>query len=413
MTTKRTTTRTRRPATRKTQPKQSPELRGIDLSSFFADDWSGVTPQTAIRVTSILACVRFIAQSIASCPVHVMRSEPGGRRSDARDLPIHRILSRYPNGWMSAYEWVELMAKWTALWGNAYSRIVSGPTGFIESLVPLHPSRVTPKLVGQEVFYEYFGPDGASRVYSQSQVLHFRWLSDNGYQGLVPADLCGTAVGLARKLDLAAMNYWDNSARPDVVLETDETIPEQAVQNLRQQWKETYGGPRNRGKTAILPKKMKVSTIASNSNEASQFMELRSAIVGEVARAFGIPSTLIGDSAMAKYSNVEQEFLSAQVFLLLPWQRRFEGAIDRSILASYGDDVYCKLDDRGLLRGDTAARAALYQSLFNMGAISPNEIRRLEDFDQLEDQAANETYMQLGFSTLGQAAQQIGGANVQ
>jgi hypothetical protein len=109
---------------------------------------------------------------------------------------------------------------------------------------------------------------------------------------------------------------------------------------------------------------------------------------------------------MAKFSNVEQEFLSAQVFTLLPWQRRMEGAIDRSILSTYGDEVYCKLDNRGLLRGDTAARASLYQALWGMGSIRPNEIRALEDLPLLEEPAAEKTYVQLGFSTLEAAAAQ-------
>ncbi len=99
--------------------------------------------------------------------------------------------------------------------------------------------------------------------------------------------------------------------------------------------------------------------------------------------------------------------MSAQVFCLLPWQRRFEGAIDRSILSTYGDSVYAKLDSRGLLRGDSVARAQYYQTLFNLSAISPNEIRSLEDLDILEDPAADLTYMQLGFAPLHVAAQPI------
>jgi HK97 family phage portal protein len=162
---------------------------------------------------------------------------------------------------------------------------------------------------------------------------------------------------------------------------------------------------------------MTLKPIDSNSNEQSQFMELRSALVSECARAYGVPSTLIGDSQMAKYSNVEQEHLSAQVWCLLPWQRRIEGAIERSILTPYidnGDDVYLKLDSRGLLRADSSGRAALYQTLSNLGAITPNEIRDLEDLPLLDDPAADQTYMQQGFAPLAVVAQgldQQGGGN--
>jgi len=398
-------------APRKAAAAKAYPMRAVDLGNlaWSIESADAISAQTAIRVTAILACVRFVAQSLASCPIHVMRSN-NGRRIDARDLPVYRTLAKRPNFWMSSYEWTEIQAHHCALWGSAYSRIVPGDRGFATQLVPLHPSRMKERLlfdragIPQAIEYDYWSPDGV-RTFSQNEILHFRWLSDNGYAGLVPAELCGTAVALARKLDVAAAAYWDNSARPDVVLETQEAIPDAAVAALRQQWREMYGGSRNRGATAVLPKKVTARVVEGSSREAAQFMELRKSIVGEIARAFGIPSTLIGDADMAKYSNVEQEFLSAQVFTLLPWQRRFEQAIDRSLLSTYGDEVYCKLDNRGLLRGDTAARAALYQSLFNMGSITPNEIRGLEDFDLLDEPAADQTFMQLGFSTLAAAAQ--------
>jgi HK97 family phage portal protein len=394
----------RRPSRRKPAAKQ-PELRSIH-TGWALDGYHEIAPHTAIRVTAILACVRFLAQSLASMPLHIMRTLPNGRRVRAEDLPgdTYRVLTKRPNGWMSSYELTELVIHHTALYGNSYCRIVGGERGFLQSLEPLHPSRMTvSRLADKSLSYSYMGDGNESRIFSQDEILHVRWLSDNGYLGMVPAELCGTSIALARKLDTAASAYWDNAARPDIVLETQEQIPAEAMNTLREQWREMYGGPRNRGRTAVLPKKVQAKTLQGDSQEASGFQELRNALVGEIARAFGVPSTLVGDSAMARWSNVEQEFLTAQVFCLLPWQRRLEGAIDRSILSTY-DGVYAKLDGRGLLRGDTAARSQLYQAMWSMGAIRPNEIRDLEDLPLLEDPAADETYVQLGFSTLGAAA---------
>ena len=398
-------TSSRRPRTATSTRPESARASWLDLSSgglsILTD---GVTPETAIRVTAILAVVRFLAQSVASMPAHVMRTLPNGRKSAATDDPAAYVLTRRPNGWQSVYEFYELMVHWAALHGNGYARIIAGNRGSASELRPMHPTRVrVEQLNDYSVRYHHLEADGKWRPYSQDQVLHVRWLSDNGLVGLPPSELCSTSVALARKLDTAASAFWDNSARPDIVFETAERIPDEAVESLRRQMKEIYGGTKNRGSAAILPKKMTVRTVDSNSNEASQFMELRDAIVADVARAWGVPSTLIGDSKMARWSNVEQEFLTAQVFCLLPWQRRIEGAIDRTILNGR-EDVYFKLDNRGLLRGDTAARVQLYQSLFQMGAITPNEVRDLEDFELLDDPAADKTFMQLGFSTLSNAA---------
>lgn len=368
-----------------------------------------ITADIAARTTCILACVRFIASSLACMPTEVIRRRPGYPKTHAHDLACYDVLTWRPNSWQSDFEYKETTCYHLALYGRAYSRIVSGENGFCSSLEPLHPSRMSCLRGGDgSLVYRYLLPRGQFKDFAQAEIVHYRWLSDNSYEGQLPAELCATSVALARKLDVAASSFWDNSARPDGVIETQEDVPDEAKARFREQWQEIYGGPRKRGATAILPKKAQYKAIEGNSQEANQFMELRKSMLPEVARVYGIPTTLLGDADMAKYSNVEQEFVTAHVFGLLPWEKRYEGAIDRSILRTYDNPMdgrhYCRLDSRALLRGDTQARVALYQFLFNCGAISPNELRDLEDLDLLENPAANATYMQLGFAPLGTSA---------
>lgn len=370
---------------------------------------SHMGPETAIRVTSILGVVRWIAQAVAVMPVHIMR-QTDGRRVHA-ELPCSYTLRKRPNGWQSAYDFYQLIAYWTALHGNAFARVIPGERGWCSELRPMHPTRVkVHRHADYTVSYEFLDESHVWRPLRQQEVFHWRWLSDNGLVGMAPPELCSTSIALARKLDAAATSFWDNSARPDMVLETDEKIPDEAVDALREALREVYGGAGNRGKTAVLPKKTRLKPIESNSMEANQFQELRDAILPDVCRCWGVPSTLLGDARMARWSNVEQEHLSAQVWCLLPWMRRMEGPLDLALQPVYGEEVYAKFDNRGLLRGDTASRVSLYQAMFNMGALAPNELRDLEDFDLLDDPAAEQTYMQLGFSTLAAAAAQAGAA---
>jgi len=381
------------------------QVRGLTSPQAFGSfDSAAIGHQTAIRVTSILAVVRWIAQAVAVMPLQILRTLPDGRKVDA-GVPAGYVLRKRPNPWQSAYDFYQLVTYWTALHGNGYARVISGDRGWMSELRPMHPTRVrVHRDSDYSVWYEFFDENGKWVALDASEVLHWRWLSDNGLVGLPPAELCGTSIALARKLDQAATAYWDNSGRPDMVIETDEKIPDEAVAALREAMNEVYGGARNRGKTAVLPKKTRLKTVEQNTMEQAQFQELRDAILPDVCRCWGVPSTLLGDSKMARWSNVEQEHLSAQVWGLLPWQRRVEGPVDMALQPVYGESVYCKLDNRGLLRADTASRVALYQGLWQMGALSPNELRDLEDLPLLDSPAANQTYVQLGFSTLDNAA---------
>ena len=385
----------------------------VDPLGLFDSSLAG-KPETAIRVTAILAVVRFLAQAVASMPGHCVRTLPNGRRDNAGDLPVAYVLGKRPNPWQSSYEFWEWVVYTTALYGNSFARIIPGPRGFCSELRPMHPTRIkVERLSDYSIRYSYFEADGRWKPLRQEEVLHVRWLSENGLVGMAPPELCATSIALARSIDSAATSYWENSARPDIVLETQETIPADAVAALRQQMRDLYGGPGKRGSAAVLPKKMTLKPIEGNTAEQSQLIELRNAVVADVARCWGVPSTLIGDSTMNKWSTVEQEHLSAQVWCLLPWQRRVEGAVDRTILSTYeeqGDRVSFKLDNRGLLRGDTASRVQLYSALWQQGSISPNEIRDLEDLPLLDTPAADQTYVQLGFSTLDNAAAAVAAA---
>ena len=398
---------TTRPAARGRKASGVISVRGSLMEPYSLGRLSGgeVGPETAVKVSSIFAVCRFIAQGVAVMPLHVMRTMGNGRKEQA-DIPAAYTIRKRPNRWQSTFDFLCLQAYWTALHGNGFARIIPGDRGWMTELRPMHPTRVKIERVPDySVRYQFLDDTGKWVPLKQEEVLHWRWMSDNGLWGMAPSEVCSTSIALARQLDVAATAFWKNGARPDHAIVTDEKLDQAAIDRLRAEFRDLYGG-NNRGAPVVLNRKMQIQPLAGNTMEQSQYQELRASILPDIARCWGVPSTLLGDSKMARWSNVEQEHLAAQVWCLLPWQRRMESPFDMALQPVYGEDVYVKLDNRGLLRGDTAARVQLYQALFNMGAISPNTVRDLEDFQLLDDPAADQTYMQLGFSTLAAAAAQ-------
>lgn len=376
------------------------------LSAWGGGGGSHVTPEIAVKVSSIFAVCRFIGQGVGVMPIDIKRTLDNGRK-----VPFvppfgncNYTIRKRPNLWQTSFDFMSLEAYWCALHGNGFARILSGDRGWCSQLIPMHPTRVkVEQLPDYSIRYQFLTEKDGWIPLRQEEVLHWKWISDNGLWGMAPSEVCATSIGLARQLDVAATAYWRNGARPDFVIQTDEKLDEKAIDELRIMFREMYGGA-NRGAPAVMTKKMQLVPMQGNSMEQSQYQQLRDAILPDICRHWGVPSTLLGDAKMARYANPEQEHLSAQVWCMLPWQKRMEGPFDMALQREYGEDVYVKLDSRGLLRGDNASRAALYQSMFNMGGLKPNELRDLEDFELLDDPAADETYMQLGFSTLANAA---------
>jgi hypothetical protein len=109
--------------------------------------------------------------------------------------------------------------------------------------------------------------------------------------------------------------------------------------------------------------------------------------IPEVARWFNLPPHKLKDLTKSSFSNIEQEQQSFYTDSILPWLVRLEQNYNFQLLDSadrsargYGR-LFFKHSVEGLLRGDSTARAALYTALFNVGSISPNEIREYEDKD--------------------------------
>lgn len=347
---------------------------------------SGVTvsPETALQCGAVLACVRVLSETIASLPLNLYRRLDGGGKSIASGMPLHNILAEQPNGWMTGFEFRELMQSWILLWGNAYAEIRPGQYGSVTELWPMHPSRMKiERLPSGRLRYNYTEPNASTPTpYSQDQIFHLRWLTQDGVTGYIPTSLSKDAIGLARATELHSGAYFGNGARPGIILESDQPLKPETAQRLRQTWDEMHRGPDRGSKTAVLPSGIKAKEL-SGSNESSQLLETRRYQLEEIARVFRVPAYMIGDTTKSSYNSAEQQGLDFVTFSLVPWLRRWESAIRRDLVMD-DENYFAEFDVRGLMRGDNAGRAQYYRELWNLGVLSINEIRLGEGMNPIE-----------------------------
>lgn len=358
-----------------------------------------VTHDTALQSTVVLACARVLAESVAGLPLHLLRRLADGGKAIARENPLYSILHDTPNPWQTSFEWREQMMLHLCLHGNAYSEIRPGSSGAVTELWPLHPSRMTVEQIENgRLRYKYREEKGTETVYTQDQIMHLRWLSDDGVHGMVPIELARDAIGLARACEIHGAAFFGNGARPGVVLSTDNTLSAEAAENLRNNWERMHRGAERSNRTAVLTGGLKPIEMGGNNQEA-QFLEARRFQVEEICRLYRVPPHLVGDLTRSSFSNIEQQSIDFVQHTLLPWLRRFETAIARDLIS---DPAYfAEFDTRGLLRGDAAARASYYQTLWNLGVASINEIRKWENLDPVD--GGDTRFVQLNMQTLDQA----------
>ena len=338
-----------------------------------------VSPETAMRVTAVYRCVQILAATLASLPLLIYRRLPGGGKDRASDHPLYDVLHRRPNGWQTSFEFRQMLMTHLCLRGNAYAEILPGERGFADRLEPLHPDRVVPELVTSgRLRYRITDRDGSVRQLTQDEVMHLRGLSTDGYVGLGPVAVAREAVGLSLATEEHGARLFSNAARPSGVLETDKALSEEAVLRLRKQWETVNAGLANAGKTVVLEQGLKWHQVSLSAEDA-QFLETRRYQVEEIARLFGVPPHMIGatDKTTSWGTGIEQQTIGFVTFTMRPWLVSWEQAIARDLILR-PETYFAEFSLEGLLRGDSAARAAFYQSAIINGWMSPNEVRDLE-----------------------------------
>lgn len=357
-----------------------------------------IDPDTAVQSTVVLACARVLAESVASLPLHLYRrAADRSGKSIAREHPLYRRLHTAPNSWQTSFEWREQQVFWMALWGNSYNEIRPGASGAVDELWPMHPSRMKVERVENgRLRYKFRDEKGTEAIYSQDQIMHIRWMSDDGINGMVPVELARDAIGLARACEIHGARYFGNGARPGVVLVTPNEMKAETASQLRDNWERMHRGADRSSKTAVLTGGLDAKELTGASNQESQFLETRRFQIEEICRIFRVPPHLVGDLTRSSFSNIEQQSIDFLQHSLLPWLRRFETAFERDLITD--ESMFAEFDTRGFLRGDATMRASYYQTLYNLGVASINEIRGWESLDPVD--GGDERFVQLNMQTL-------------
>jgi len=346
-----------------------------------------VTPQSAMTSSAVYACVRVLAETIASLPLFLYKRLPEGGKEKDPSHSLFYILHDQPNEYQTSFEFREMLMGHLALRGNAYAQIMFKGDGKIEALTPLHPDYIKMiRLPDGRFFYQYRVPNVNKQINLRyDEVLHLKGLSSDGWEGISPIDTLRNAVGLTLAADEHGARFFSNNAQPGGILKYPHKLQHKELDNLRASWEKVHAGPKNASKIAILENGMEWISIGMN-NEQAQFLETRQFQVTEIARIFRVPPHMIADLSKSSFSNIEQQSIDFVTNTVTPWVVRWEQAIKKTLLTDKEKPVYlAEFLIQGLLRGDSKARAEYFQLARTNGWLNVDEIREIENMNPLPD----------------------------
>ena len=392
------------------QARDKPVDKAADAgySFLFGRTTSGkpVNERTAMQTTAVYACVRILAEAVASLPLHVYEYRDDGGKKLVHDHPLYYLLHDEPNPEMTSFVFRETLMSHLLIWGNAYAQIIRDGAGRVLGLYPLLPDKMEVQRDDKgNIYYVYSRNSDENPTFKEygniklkaEDVLHIPGLGFDGLIGYSPIAMAKNAVGMTLACEEYGASFFANGANPGGVLEHPGVLKDPS--KVRESWNSVYRGVSNAHKIAVLEEGMKYQQIGIPPEEA-QFLETRKFQINEIARLYRIPPHMVGDLDKSSFSNIEQQSLEFIKYTLDPWVIRWEQSLQRSLLLPGEKGKYfIKLNVDGLLRGDYQSRMNGYAVGRQNGWFSANDIREMENMNPIPDEEGGNLYLINGAMT--------------
>ena len=346
-----------------------------------------VDESKALAATAVFACVRILAETVASLPLLVYRSKSDGGKERAKSHYLYPILHDIANPEMTSFELREALMGHVCLWGNAYGEIEFGG-GQVLAIWPLRPDRMQVERKGGQLLYRYTVVDkqSGSRVETlpAQRVLHIHGLGFNGVSGYSVIGYGRQAVGLALATEEYGARFYGNNASPGGVLEHPGKLNEEAHKRMRTSWDDAHKGLSKSHRIAILEEGVTYKQVGIPPQD-SQYLETRKFQSIEITRMYRVPPHMVGDLDRASFSNIEHQSIEFVTHTIRPWVVRWEQALNMDLLTpDERRSYFAEFLVDGLLRGDIQSRYQAYATARQNGWMSANDVRGLENMNPIE-----------------------------
>ncbi|WP_338505606.1 phage portal protein [Erwinia aphidicola] len=363
-------------------PEKGSQMGPTSASGHLGD--SAITDERILQISTVWRCVSLISTLTASLPLDVLETDKeDNRRKVGMDNPLARLLRFSPNQYMTAQDFREAMTMQLCFYGNAYALIERNAVGDVVSLLPLMSANMDVRLEGKKLVYRY-QRDTEYANFSQRDIFHLKGFGFNGLVGLSPIAHACKSAGVAVAMEDQQRDFFANGAKSPQLLKTDKVLTKEQRAQVEDNFKEIAGGPVKK-RLWILEAAFETSAIGVTPQDA-EMMASRKFQVSELARFFGVPPHLVGDveKSTSWGTGIEQQNLGFLQYTLQPYISRWENCIQRWLLKPEQVGKYhAEHNLDGLLRGDSASRAAFMKAMGEAGLRTINEMRRLDNMPPL------------------------------
>ncbi|KAB8162929.1 phage portal protein [Streptomyces sp. 3MP-14] len=323
--------------------------------------------ERAMSLVPLWACVRILADSIASLPVQLYRRD-GATRTPVSYVPQ---LLWQPAARDDLFQWLHKAVYSLALRGNAYGLVVQrDPMGYPIMIEWLNPDDVyVDELRPTLPVYYWQGVE-----VPRDDIVHIPWMVPPGrVVGLSPVQAFARTIGIGLAATEYGLSWFENGGTPPATMKnTQKTITRDESEEIRDRLMASIRS----GKPLVYGADWDFTAL-SVSPEESQFIETMRLNASQIAAIYGVaPEMVGGDSGGSMtYANVEQQAINFVNFTLRPWMTLLESRLSQLMPGR----EFVKFNADALIRADTLSRYQAHKLALDGQWKIPNEVRALED----------------------------------
>jgi HK97 family phage portal protein len=367
-----------------------PRLLGMFGGGMRSHAGKVVTVDTAMQISTVWACIRLLSSTIATLPLGIYKTDADGGKTVQRDHPLYTLLHDQPNADMTAAEFWEAMLGALLVHGNAFAEKAfvrtSAKDRSVIALTPLRSDKMKVRRAPGGALVFTYTDGGTTRDIPEDSIFHLKGFSLDGLVGLSPIAQARHSMGLALAAEEVAGKFFANGMRAPGVFTYEKFFKDEPERVRMQAIVKAYQGILSAGEAPLLEGGLDFKALQISPQDA-QLLATREFGVAEICRWYGVPPHMVGHltNSTSWGTGLEQQMIAFLIFSLSPYLKKIEQSVRKSLItaADRAGGLYAEFNLDGLLRADSAGRAALYATYSQNGVATRNEIRGRENWPKM------------------------------
>lgn len=356
-------------------------------------------------LSTVYRCVDLISDTVGVLPLETYKIDGEGFKKEFKEHPVYYLLNLEPNENMTSFIFFKTLMTSVLLTGNGYAYIERNSKLEVSQLIYIPTTKVSIEWIMDKsgIQRKRYRIAGFKELVQPKDMIHILNFSYDGIIGVSTLTHARQTLGIATDSESHAAGFFKSGAAVSGVLSVEATrLTSEQKEQIYQEWENRTNPVTGRPNGIIaLAGGHKYQPITINPKD-SQLLESRQFNVVDICRFFSVSPVKAFDLSKNSYNTLEATQLEYLTDTALAVITKIEQELNRKLfLPSENGKIRAEFNTSSLLRTDKAALSNYWKTMFNIGAATPNEVRRENNLPRLEN--GDQAFVQVNVQTLERA----------